>query len=101
MTDAIKSPEADFSIHQETRSFGRLPQFVRRVRESVDGPLPRPALFASAISSSAKKESLGSGVVKWYLEMVKSKPVLTKSVTCSIIYTAADLSSQVWDLIKP
>ncbi|KAH6767069.1 Peroxisomal membrane 22 kDa family protein [Perilla frutescens var. hirtella] len=34
------------------------------------------------------------GFVNWYLGMIKTRPVATKSVTASIIYTAADLSSQ-------
>ncbi|CAM8899238.1 unnamed protein product [Rhodiola kirilowii] len=95
LSDAIGSPVSETVVSQ-TRLFGRFPQLVRRVKDSIE--VPRPAFFASALSSAARKEGGGGGggggLVKWYLEMVKSRPVLTKSVTCSIIYTAADLSSQ-------
>ncbi|KAE8725640.1 hypothetical protein F3Y22_tig00008289pilonHSYRG00084 [Hibiscus syriacus] len=44
-----------------------------------------------ASSSSSSTTSFGKvGFVGWYLGMVKSWPVLTKSVTSSLIYTAAD-----------
>lgn len=60
-----------------------------------------PSIFTSAFSSSSSSASSASssslsriGFVGWYLGMVKSRPVLTKSVTSSLIYMAADLSSQ-------
>ncbi|KAA8545788.1 hypothetical protein F0562_020761 [Nyssa sinensis] len=34
------------------------------------------------------------GFIGWYLGMVKSQPILTKSITSALVYTAADLSSQ-------
>ncbi|KAG2277973.1 hypothetical protein Bca52824_060528 [Brassica carinata] len=58
------------------------PQFPGRVNQTGVSPLP-----SSSSSSSV-------GFVGWYLGMVKSRPVLTKSVTSSLIYIAADLSSQ-------
>ncbi|KAK3035746.1 hypothetical protein RJ639_033448 [Escallonia herrerae] len=33
-------------------------------------------------------------LVGWYLGLIKTKPILTKSITSALIYTAADLSSQ-------
>lgn len=35
-----------------------------------------------------------SGLVGWYLGMIKTRPILTKSITSALIYTAADLTSQ-------
>ncbi|CAH8361912.1 unnamed protein product [Eruca vesicaria subsp. sativa] len=46
----------------------------------------------SFCSSSSSSSSVG--FVGWYLGMVKSRPVLTKGTTSSLIYIAADLSSQ-------
>ncbi|KAI4318431.1 hypothetical protein MLD38_032134 [Melastoma candidum] len=38
--------------------------------------------------------SYSSRLVGWYMGMVQSRPILTKSISCSCIYTASDLSSQ-------
>lgn len=66
--------------------------YFRRAKET--GVSPSPSLgFSSSSSSSASISKVG--FVGWYLGMVKSRPVVTKSVTCSLIYIAADLSSQV------
>ncbi|XP_071729944.1 uncharacterized protein [Rutidosis leptorrhynchoides] len=35
-----------------------------------------------------------SGFVGWYLGMIKAKPIITKSITSALIYTAADFTSQ-------
>ena len=51
-------------------------------------------LFSSPFSSTAVS-SQKVGLVGWYLGMVKARPILTKSITSALIYTAADLSSQV------
>ncbi|CAK9154667.1 unnamed protein product [Ilex paraguariensis] len=51
----------------------------------------------SSTTSSASKVGFVSKIrfVGWYLGMVKSRPILTKSITAAFIYTAADLSSQM------
>ncbi|CDO97259.1 unnamed protein product [Coffea canephora] len=54
--------------------------------------LPAPAIVSSALSTSTTSSKFG--LVSWYLGMVKSRPIITKSITCAFIYTAADLSSQ-------
>lgn len=51
--------------------------------------------FSSSSSSSTATSISKVGFVSWYLGMIKSWPILTKSVTSSLIYIAADLSSQV------
>ncbi|KAK6136923.1 hypothetical protein DH2020_029329 [Rehmannia glutinosa] len=38
--------------------------------------------------------TLKSGLVGWYLNMLKTRPISTKCITSSLIYTAADVSSQ-------
>ncbi|KAL8540439.1 hypothetical protein ACS0TY_001875 [Phlomoides rotata] len=45
-------------------------------------------------SSNRSSSSWKFGLVGWYLGMIKSRPVTTKSLTSAFIYTAADLSSQ-------
>ncbi|XP_022726064.1 PXMP2/4 family protein 4-like [Durio zibethinus] len=75
--------------HIPTREFLRFPNVVRKVREYEISP----TLFT--FSSSSSTASFGKvGFVGWYLGMVKSWPILTKSVTSSFIYIAADVSSQ-------
>lgn len=57
-----------------------------RVLRTSEGPAN-----SSAVSSSFP---LPNGFVRWYLEMIDKHPILTKSITASAIYTAADLTSQ-------
>ncbi|CAH2051871.1 unnamed protein product [Thlaspi arvense] len=65
--------------------------YLRRSKEIGASP-PYSSRFCSSSSSSSSSPPVG--FVGWYLGMVKSRPVLTKSVTSSLIYIAADLSSQ-------
>lgn len=65
------------------------PQFPGRGKQPGVSPLP----------SSSSSSSSSVGFVGWYLGMLKSRPVFTKSVTSSLIYIAADLSSQVLTLL--
>ncbi|MBA0642549.1 hypothetical protein Goklo_026914, partial [Gossypium klotzschianum] len=75
----------------QAREYVRLPNVVRKVREYEISP----SLFSSFSSSfSSSTASFGKMAVGWYLGIVKSWPVLTKSVTSSAIYVAVDLSSQ-------
>ncbi|KAF5733194.1 hypothetical protein HS088_TW17G00734 [Tripterygium wilfordii] len=75
----------------QTRAYFRFPHFLRKAREYE---LP-PSSFASSFSYSSTASSSRVGFVGWYLGMVKARPVFTKSVTAALIYTAADLSSQL------
>lgn len=70
----------------QSRPDFRSPQLLGRAKETGISLSSSP----SGVCSSAKV-----GFVGWYLGMVKSRPVITKSVTSLIIYIAADLSSQV------
>ncbi|XP_022149332.1 PXMP2/4 family protein 4-like [Momordica charantia] len=76
------------SQSQPIRPYFRFPDSFRKTKDFGVSP--------SLLSSSL---SLFSSILKvefleWYLAMVKCRPVLTKSVTSALIYTAADLSSQ-------
>eukprot|EP00252_Welwitschia_mirabilis_P012011 TRINITY_DN2671_c0_g1_i2.p1 TRINITY_DN2671_c0_g1~~TRINITY_DN2671_c0_g1_i2.p1 ORF type:complete len:219 (-),score=20.37 TRINITY_DN2671_c0_g1_i2:322-939(-) len=54
-------------------------------------------LSSTTFSSKAIRKSsfAANGFVKWYLHMIDTRPVLTKSVTAASIFTAADITSQV------
>ncbi|KAL6531763.1 hypothetical protein OROMI_028128 [Orobanche minor] len=54
------------------------------------------SIFSSSGSSSSSSSSSSSNfrLVGWYLGMIKTRPIVTKSITSAFIYTAADLSSQ-------
>ncbi|KAG7640845.1 Mpv17/PMP22 [Arabidopsis suecica] len=71
----------------QSRPYFRSRQLLERAKET--GVSPSPSLGFSSSSSPSR-----IGFVGWYLGMVKSHPVVTKSVTSSLIYIAADLSSQ-------
>lgn len=75
----------------QSRLYFRSPQVLGRAKETGLSP---PS-FYSGFCSSSSSSSASLGFVGWYLGMVKSRPVFTKSVTSSLIYIAADLSSQV------
>jgi len=86
ITDLIRAPISRTKT-TPSRAYFRLSDVLRRAREYEISP----SLFSSPFSKSFSKV----GFVGWYLGMVKTRPVLTKSVTSGVIYTAADLSSQV------
>lgn len=74
-----------------SKSYFRLPDFIRKTR-AYDH---YPSLFSTPFSSSSSTTSSKTGLVGLYLGLIKSRPVLTKSITSALIYIAADLSSQV------
>ncbi|XP_051132492.1 uncharacterized protein LOC127252381 [Andrographis paniculata] len=57
--------------------------FSRSLRAIIPPP-------ATGLGSSPPK----LGLMGWYLGMIKSQPILTKSITATLIYIVADLSSQ-------
>ncbi|KAJ8768874.1 hypothetical protein K2173_023869 [Erythroxylum novogranatense] len=82
------------------RGYYGFPNIFRSIKEC--NGLSRPSIFTSTFSSSSSSSSSTAtasvskvGLVAWYLGKVKSRPILTKSITSSIIYVAADLSSQM------
>ncbi|KAE8008106.1 hypothetical protein FH972_004650 [Carpinus fangiana] len=88
ITDPIRAPILRTKT-TPSRAYFRLPDILRKAREYEISP----SLFSSPFSSSTSSFSK-VGFVGWYLGMVKTWPVLTKSVTSGLIYVAADLSSQ-------
>ncbi|WCJ31251.1 Peroxisomal membrane 22 kDa (Mpv17/PMP22) family protein [Euphorbia peplus] len=73
-----------------SRSYFRISEMFRKSGEIKE---VFPYIFTSR-SSSASSSSSSSSFVVWYLGMLKSRPILTKGVTCSIIFSAADFTSQ-------
>ena len=62
----------------------------RKTRHSFQAPKCSLSFSTSNSSSSSK-----IGFVGWYLRKLESHPVVTKSITSSLIFAAADLTSQV------
>ncbi|GKE84333.1 PXMP2/4 family protein 4-like protein, partial [Tanacetum coccineum] len=58
--------------------------------------LPERKVFAVPLGGGTKNGVASSygGFVGWYMDMLKTRPVFTKSVTSGLIYTIADFSSQ-------
>lgn len=75
------------SNKHHSKPYFRLPNnfLIKKTRQHEISP----SSFSSSTASVPKV-----GFVGWYLGMIKSRPILTKSVTSALIYTAADLSSQ-------
>ncbi|QCD94421.1 protein Mpv17 [Vigna unguiculata] len=51
--------------------------------------------FSSVSSSSSSSYSGKPGFVGWYLRMLETYPLITKSVTSSLVFAASDITSQV------
>ncbi|KAL7199503.1 hypothetical protein ACSBR2_021727 [Camellia fascicularis] len=81
------------SQRQQSKAYARFHN-SRKTRELELSP--PSILFSSPYrsSSTSVSSSLKSGFVGWYLGLIKSHPILTKSITSACIYTAADFSSQ-------
>ncbi|KAK6121201.1 hypothetical protein DH2020_045063 [Rehmannia glutinosa] len=66
------------------------------VRKTKELQFYAPSVISSIFSLRGSSSSSSSkfGLVSWYLGMIKTRPVSTKSITSAFIYTAADFSSQ-------
>ena len=102
ITDVFANPVANLNSNllknqTQSREYFKLADFLRKSTRAYNEVSPYSSLFSSAFAASSARTASFSevGFVGWYLAMVKSRPVLTKSATCSLIYIAADLSSQV------
>lgn len=69
---------------------------VHHLRKAGRFVIPR-VLFVSRNLSTNVSSSKQPAFLRWYLKKVESHPFITKSVTTSLIYMAADLTSQVRD----
>jgi len=93
---AATAAHSVFRQQQQSRKayFGFSNGFKRS--KECNNELSPSSLLTSSFSSKAENAAFYKiGFIGWYLGMVKSRPILTKSATSSLIYIAADLSSQV------
>ena len=58
---------------------------------------PRNSKFPH-FSYSTSSSSYPSGFLKWYLGMLETRPFITKSISSSLIFAVADVTSQVLSL---
>ncbi|KAL9224754.1 hypothetical protein vseg_000763 [Gypsophila vaccaria] len=72
------------------KHYSRLSNIFRRSGKAFEVPGSGVTGFSSWSSSSSSKV----GLVGWYMGMIKARPVLTKSITSSLIYVVADFTSQ-------
>ncbi|KAE9589355.1 hypothetical protein Lal_00000496 [Lupinus albus] len=96
INDSIKVPSF-LCNKMQSKPYFRLPNCMRKPREYETSPMFSSSFCFSSSSSSATAAATSIskvGFVGWYLGMIKSWPILTKSFTSAFIYTAADLSSQ-------
>ena len=87
----FSSSEYLYMYQRHSRSFFSSKEALSKLKEA-------PARFSHPPSITLPS-SVNSGkldFVSWYLRMLESRPVMTKSVTAGIIFTVADLSSQVF-----
>ncbi|KAG8390945.1 hypothetical protein BUALT_Bualt01G0136300 [Buddleja alternifolia] len=66
------------------------------------------ALLRKSYTSKSSAANSKMGLLAWYLGMLESRPILTKSISSAIIYGVADITSQVitmesytaWDSVR-
>ncbi|KVI01909.1 protein SYM1-like [Cynara cardunculus var. scolymus] len=69
-------------------------RFPGRRATEMGFSVPVRALTTKTNGRTMSSSITNSGFVGWYLGMIKTRPILTKSITSALIYTAADLTSQ-------
>ncbi|GAB2269627.1 hypothetical protein Dimus_004552 [Dionaea muscipula] len=55
--------------------------------------------FSSCCSSSSSSSASKVGFLKWYLRMLNTRPLLTKSLSSSFIFALSDITSQLLTLM--
>ncbi|BBH09672.1 Peroxisomal membrane 22 kDa Mpv17/PMP22 family protein [Prunus dulcis] len=93
ITDPIGAPTL-LQSQTQSKAYLRFPQVFRKARDYDLSPSVFSSAFSSSKSSAETTSVSKLGFVGWYLGMLQHRPILTKSVTAALIYTAADLSSQ-------
>jgi hypothetical protein len=78
------------SKHQQWRAYARFPTQLSKTRGPNTSYSSSPSSSSSSHSSYTKAAFVG-----WYLGKLESWPLITKCISSSLIYTAADLTSQV------
>lgn len=93
-----KSPSLSNQL-QQWRAYTQFPRLMNGGRASkFSHPLcttfPKRS-FSSPTSSPSSTSNSNNGFVGWYLGKLQSRPIITKSISSSLIYAAADITSQV------
>ncbi|KAL5780122.1 hypothetical protein ACOSQ2_010859 [Xanthoceras sorbifolium] len=94
LVDASHVTEPLFRNQQQWRSYhSRSPFQLCKIKN----PKISPSLNLSSPSHSfsSNSSSFKIGFIGWYLAKLHSHPLITKSITSSLIYVAADLTSQM------
>lgn len=87
-TNNTTTTPSHYNYCQQSKAYySRFPQFIYRKAKELDFSAP-VNIFSTPFCSR-------NGLVGWYLDMIKARPILTKSITSAVIYTVADFSSQV------
>lgn len=98
LTRCPNSPSISNHPHQQcrrrifTRAHHQLDKFIR---VSNNAPPFHFSLVRFNLYSSSSGSDSKMGFLKWYLGMLESRPVITKAISSSLIYAAADLTSQM------
>ncbi|KAK1431259.1 hypothetical protein QVD17_14598 [Tagetes erecta] len=85
----IHTTHADHKLQLSNAFFSRY-----HPRTTIGTVFSVPVRRFSSKANGTKPSVTNSGPIWWYLSMIKARPILTKSVTSALIYTAADLTSQ-------
>ncbi|KAH7523716.1 hypothetical protein FEM48_Zijuj06G0041200 [Ziziphus jujuba var. spinosa] len=95
-----KSPSLSNQL-QQWRAYAQFPRVMNGGRASeFSHPLrttfhfPKRS-FSSPTSSPSSTSNSNTGFVGWYLGKLQSRPIITKSISSSLIYAAADITSQM------
>lgn len=83
-------------IHYRFSSFNSQSGIHRKPLHSVYSSFVRKSYYSSSSSSSSSSsKNPKMGILSWYLSVLNSRPILTKSISAAVIYGAADWTSQV------
>lgn len=93
ISEQVGAPKMTGNQLHQSNQFSRFSQSIFRKTKEME--FPAPSKLSSHFSSRASSSSQKFGLVGWYLTMLKTRPISTKSITASLIYSAADISSQV------
>lgn len=93
LTKATKNRRPFFQSHGPFERHSLLKQ--HHSRPYFRSPLLSKNHTSSSSTAAAAVDGSRNGFVNWYLGMLEARPVLTKSITAGVIFTAADISSQV------
>ncbi|KAL8141103.1 hypothetical protein V2J09_007124 [Rumex salicifolius] len=83
---------------RQTRAFAQtVPQLLKKTADFKTLPnslYSRRSRYSSPSSSSSSSDASKKGFLDWYLGKLHSNPLVTKSVSTSIIFTLADVTTQ-------